>query len=345
MLVLPQFLLIHPTQKGALCDGCGRIDAMQAPSAIHHQDRLARVLHTLRMRSTFYCQAELGEPWALEMPAISDSISFHVVTAGTCWLRLPAAEPIELRAGDLVLVPHGLGHDLLSAPDAPSGPRVDLLPQQYLSEHYSVLRHGGDGRSAQLICGVVAFDDPAARELMRALPDVLFVGGDSVSAASSIHDTLRLMASELARPRPGGEAVATRLADILVVQAIRSWIATDMDAGTGWLRALRDERIGGVLEAIHADPGDDWTLERFARLATMSRSSFSSRFTELVGEAPIAYLTRWRMNLAHTRLRDENVTAARLATELGYQSEAAFNRAFTRIIGRTPGSIRRERLS
>lgn len=306
-------------------------------------DRLGRVLHTLRMRSTFYCHAELGEPWALEMPAIPDSISFHVLTTGTCWLRLPDADPRELRAGDLALVPHGRGHDLASTQTSAAGPRVDLLPQQYLTEHYSVLRYGGAGRSAQLICGVVSFDDPAAREIVRALPQVLFVGGDTLSAASAIRDTLRLMAGELSYPQPGGEAVATRLADILVVQAIRSWLADSPDTGAGWLRALQDERIGYALEAIHNEPGHEWTLERLAQLATMSRSSFSTRFTELVGEAPIAYLTRWRMNIAHTRLRHENTTAARLATELGYQSEAAFNRAFNRIIGHTPGTIRRQR--
>lgn len=306
-------------------------------------DRLARVLHTLRMRSTFYCHAELGEPWALEMPAIPDSISFHVLTAGTCWLRLPDTDPLELRTGDLALVPHGLGHDLASTKISAAGPRVDLLPQQYLTEHYSVLRHGGSGRSAQLICGVVSFDDPAARELMRALPPVLFAGGDTLSAASSIRDTLRLMAEELSHPQPGGEAVATRLADILVVQAIRVWLATDTATGAGWLRALQDERIGHALAAIHSEPGRGWTLERLAQLAGMSRSSFSTRFTELVGEAPIAYLTRWRMNIAHARLRHENTTAARLSTELGYQSEAAFNRAFTRIIGQTPGTVRRQR--
>ena len=306
-------------------------------------DRLGRVLHTLRMRSTFYCHAELGEPWALEMPAIPDSISFHVLTTGTCWLRLPDADPRELRAGDLALVPHGRGHDLASTQTSAAGPRVDLLPQQYLTEHYSVLRHGGAGRSAQLICGVVSFDDPAAREIVRALPQVLFVGGDTLSAASAIRDTLRLMAGELSYPQPGGEAVATRLADILVVQAIRSWLADSPDTGAGWLRALQDERIGYALEAIHNEPGHEWTLERLAQLATMSRSSFSTRFTELVGEAPIAYLTRWRMNIAHTRLRHENTTAARLATELGYQSEAAFNRAFNRIIGHTPGTVRRQR--
>ncbi|GAA3608034.1 AraC family transcriptional regulator [Microlunatus ginsengisoli] len=317
---------------------------MQAPGT-EVQDRLARALHTLRMRSTFYCHAELTDPWALEMPAIADSVSFHVVTAGTCWLRLPGDEPIEVRAGDLALVPHGLGHDLLSEPWAGPGPRVDLLPQQYLSANYSILRYGGRGRAAQLICGIVSFDDPAARELIRTLPAVLFVGGDTVSAASSVRDTLRLMAGELSHPQPGGEAVATRLADILVVQAIRAWLATERGATAGWLRALRDDRIGRVLESIHDDPGRDWSVDRLARAATMSRSSFSARFTELVGEAPVAYLTRWRMNLAHSRLLEEDISAARLATELGYQSEAAFNRAFTRVVGRTPGSIRRQKRS
>lgn len=308
-------------------------------------DRLARTLHTLRIRSTFYCHAELGEPWSLEMPAVIDSISFHVLTAGTCWLRVPGREPQEMRTGDLALVPHGRGHDLLSAPDLPTGPRVDLLPQEYLSEQYSVLTYGGSGRSTQLICGVVSFDDPPSRELVRALPPLVFVGGDTESGAFSIRDTVRLMANELMRPQPGGEAVATRLADILVVQAIRAWIVSGADAGTGWLRALEDDRVGRVLEAIHTDPGEPWSLDRLARLATMSRSAFSARFAELVGETPISYLTRWRMNLAHARLRDEGVTAAALAAELGYQSEAAFNRAFQRVVGKTPGVIRRQRRS
>lgn len=327
--------------------------AAQAALPEHTPDRLTRVLHSLRLRSTFYCHAELAEPWALEMPAIAGSISFHVVTAGSCWLRLPGGEASELNAGDLALVPHGRGHDLLSTPDARRGPRVDLLPQRYLSEHYSVLHHGGKGhgdaandieatgRTAQLICGVVSFDDPSARELLRALPEVLFVGGDTVSVASSVRDTLRLMAAELAHPQPGGETVATRLADILVVQAIRGWITTDAEASSGWLRALQDPRIGHALEAVHAEPGAEWTLDRLARVATMSRSAFSARFTALVGVAPIAYVTRWRMSVAASRLRDDGVTAARLATELGYQSEAAFHRAFTRVIGQTPGSLRR----
>lgn len=302
-------------------------------------DPIARVLHTVRMRSTFYCQCELSEPWALAMPVVADSVSFHAVTAGRCWLHVPGSDPIELQGGDFALVAPGLGHELLSSPGAASPRRVDLLPQDYLTPQFSTLRHGGSGRTARLICGVVTFDAPAAREVLATLPESIVVAS-SDSDASAVRDLLRIMGEELATPRPGGEAVATRLADILVVQAVRTWLARAADAGGTWLNAMRDPHIGAALSAIHADPGDAWTLSRLARTATMSRSAFSARFTMLVGQSPVAYLTRWRMLVAGQRLADGDSTAAQLATELGYQSEAAFHRAFKRVTGTTPGSIR-----
>ncbi len=306
------------------------------------RDRLARVLHSLRMRGAFYCDSTLTEPWALTMPVLPDAVSFHVITHGVCWLRLDGAEPVELRAGDMALVTHGLGHELLSAEDAVATERVDELPQEFRNPHYSVLHHGGGGRSTKLICGIVSFDEPTARELVASLPSLIHLDGDGTSVAPALRDTLRLMADELAHPRPGGEAVATRLADILVVQAIRAWLDQEPDTGDGWLRALNDERIGAVLEEIHRDPGRDWNLAALAQTAAMSRSAFSARFMDLVGEAPIAYLTRWRMNLAQTQLMEGDATIAQVASDVGYGSEAAFNRAFTRTTGRTPGSVRRE---
>jgi AraC-like DNA-binding protein len=305
--------------------------------------RLDRVLHALRMTGTFYCHAELGDPWALEMPAVAGSISFHVLTRGACWLRLPDAEPVELRPGDLALVPHGLGHHLLSAPEGGRGARVDLLPQRYLSDRFSVLEHGGQGAATQLICGIVAFEGPAARQLMRGLPALLRVEAADSSAGASIHGVVRLMADELSSAQVGGDTVATRLADVLVVQAIRSWIRRDEAASAGWIRALRDERIGRVLEAVHAQPGDAWDVERLARTARMSRSSFSERFAELVGASPMAYVARWRMDVARYRIATEDITASQLAGELGYRSDAAFHRAFTRMVGSTPGAARRAR--
>lgn len=150
MLVRASFLLVHPISR-SICSFVWHDCTMEVTQRVEHQDRLARVLHTLRMRSTFYCHAELSEPWALEMPAIADSVSFHVVTAGTCWLRLPEADPIEMRAGDLALVPHGLGHELLSEADARRGPRVDQLPQEYVNPQGAVATWGGSQESSVFI--------------------------------------------------------------------------------------------------------------------------------------------------------------------------------------------------
>lgn len=312
---------------------------MDSPAPWDPIDPLGEVLHRLRMRGVFYCRAELAQPWALRMPAVADSVSFHVVTAGSCWLDVEGAEPVELRTGDVALVPHGRGHVLAHEPGVAPAPAVETLPQRYLSEHYSLLRHGGSGRPARLICGIVSFDEPPARALLGSLPPVVHVDATSGAGPTSIHDTVRLIASELSALRPGGESVATRLADILVIQAVRAWLDRDPGARTGWLGALRDPQIGRALAAIHADPGRDWTLELLAGEAAMSRSTFSARFTELVGRPAMAYLTAWRMQLAYVRLR-EREPVGEVARSLGYRTEASFTRAFARVVGTTPGAVR-----
>ena len=156
-----------------------------------------------------------------------------------------------------------------------------------------------------------------------------------------IASTLRFMAAEAREPRLGGETVITRLADILVIQAIRSWIEQDPAAQTGWLGALRDPQIGRAISLIHRDPARTWTVASLADEVAMSRSAFAARFAELVGEPPMHYVTRWRMHAAVTWLREGDATLGELALRLGYQSEAAFSRAFKRFIGVSPGAVRR----
>ena len=154
--------------------------------------------------------------------------------------------------------------------------------------------------------------------------------------------TLRLIATETRHPRPGGEAVITRLSDILVIQAIRAWIGTADAAQAGWLGALRDPQIGAALALIHSDPARAWTVAELAGELAMSRSAFAARFTELVGEPVVQYLTRWRMQVATEALREDGATVAELAGALGYRSEAAFARAFKRVVGVAPGAVKRE---
>ena len=310
-------------------------------------DALGEALHFLRMSGTFYCRSELTAPWALALPSAEGCLSFHVVTQGRCFLEVEGAAPRLLAPGDLALVPHGEGHRLSSEPGTPA-PRIDELRHEYLSDRYAILRHGGGGEATSLVCGAVRFDHPAAHHLMRLLPRMIHVERTkSVDLATTdwMQSTLRLMAAEARALRPGGETVITRLADILVIQAIRSWMEEDSAAQSGWLGALKDPQIGRAISLIHRDPARAWTLASLASEVAMSRSAFSARFSELVGEPAMQYVTRWRMHVAMTWLKEDGAGLVELANRLGYQSEAAFSRAFKRIIGTSPGAVRKNSLA
>jgi AraC-like DNA-binding protein len=212
--------------------------------------------------------------------------------------------------------------------------------RELVSERYEILRLGGGGTPATMICGVFQFDHPAARQLVALLPKAIVVEAWNSPHAEWIQSTLRMMSAEARELRPGGETVITRLADVLVIHAIRSWIAQDGAAQTGWLGALRDKQIGRIVSLIHREPERPWSLESLASEADMSRSAFAARFTELVGEPAMRYVTRWRMNIALTRLKENKTTVGDLSRRLGYDSEAAFSRAFKRYIGTSPGAAR-----
>ena len=303
-------------------------------------ESLGEALHVLRMQRSFYSRCEFTAPWGLKLPAIPGSLMFHVVTAGRCWLEVADGEPRLLQLGDLGLVPHGEGHRLVSEPGVPCAELMDL-PREEVSDRYEVIRMGGGGAVTGLVCGTVRFDHPAAEQLVSLLPTVISVDAWSSPEMEWIASTLRFMAAEAREPRPGGETVITRLADILVIQAIRAWIEQDPAAQTGWLGALRDPQIGRAISLIHRDPARDWTVASLANEVAMSRSAFAARFAELVGEPPMHYVTRWRMHAAVTWLREGDATLGELALRLGYQSEAAFSRAFKRFMGLSPGAVRR----
>ena len=308
-------------------------------------DPLGEALHSLRMSGTLYCRSELSAPWALALPIEKDCLgshvlSFHVVTSGECWLEIEGTDPLLLRPGDLALVPHSMGHCLSSELKLPAFP-LDEFNIEKASERYFILSHGGGGATTRLICGEVRFDHPAARNLLELLPQVIHVQATSSPQMDWMQSTLRLMAAEAIELRPGGETVITRLADILVIQAIRSWIQEDPTAQTGWLGALQDNQMGPAITLIHRNPDHPWTVASLASEVAMSRSAFAARFTEIVGEPAMHYVARWRMHLARTWLNEDKVTLAELASRLGYQSEAAFSRAFKRFNGISPGAVRR----
>ncbi|WP_089249186.1 AraC family transcriptional regulator [Rhodococcoides kyotonense] len=305
-------------------------------------DPLGEALHFLRMTGAFYCRSELSEPWGLDMPRMDDCMWFHVVTEGRCRLDVDGASPRYLVPGEFALVPHGLGHTLASDVAASAtAPIVHDLPHDYVSDRYAVVRHGGGGESTTMICGAVRLDHPSAVQLIRSLPPLIVVESVPTPHLSWMHSTLGLVADEARSLRPGGEAVITRLSDILVIQALRYWIEHDPAARTGWLGALQDPGVGPALALIHRNPDRQWTVASLAAEVAMSRSAFAARFTSMVGETPMKYLARWRMQTAHDLLRSTDITVAESARRSGYESEAAFARAFKRVLGVSPGSVRR----
>jgi AraC-like DNA-binding protein len=266
-----------------------------------------------------------------------DCLWFHVVTRGRCLLQVEG-QVLEMGPGDLALVPRGRGHALAGSPGAAT-PSIFTLDHGATVGNYGVLRTGGGGELTTMVCGAVRFDHPAARTLVDLLPTVVQV---PATPASPLGAVLHLIALEVEQLRPGGEAVLTRLADVLVVQAVRNWLETDPGARAGWLGALADPLVGPALALVHHDPARDWTVASLAAAVALSRSAFAARFTSMVGEPVMQYVTRWRMHLALDRLRTEDVTVAELARDLGYRSEAAFSRAFTRVVGQPPSRARRE---
>lgn len=302
-------------------------------------DPLGEALHLLRLTGTLYCRSELSAPWGVDLPAFNDCMMFHIITAGHCWLEVAGDEPHLLQQGSLALVPHGTGHCVRSSPTATARPLFDI-PVERVSDRYEIMRYGGEGELTHLTCGVVRFDHVAGRQLIALLPKVLQIDSWADEEGGWLQSTLRFIAREAKELRPGGETVITHLADILIIQAIRSWIDSAPEEERGWLAALRDKQIGRALAAIHREPEKEWSVASLAKAVGMSRSGFSARFTSLVGESAMRYLTEWRMQLARVQLQETSDPLSVLADRLGYQSEAAFCRAFKRVIGVSPGSVR-----
>lgn len=302
-------------------------------------DPLGETLYQLRLNGSLYCRSELTAPWGVEMPPFDGKMMFHIVTTGRCWLQVGNEEPYQLSQGSLALVPHGRGHRIFSDKAAPMDNLFDI-PVDQISERFEVMRHGNGGQLTELTCGVVSFEHMAGQQLIRQLPEVIVMDSWNAESTGWLQSTLLFIAHEARTLKPGGETIITHLADILIIQAIRGWIESAPEANEGWLAALKDKHIGQALACMHKNPEYDWTVDSLAKEVGMSRSGFSARFTELVGDSAKSYLTAWRMQLAKTKLLSTSLPIGVIAEQLGYNSEAAFSRAFKRIIGKSPGSVR-----
>jgi AraC-like DNA-binding protein len=302
-------------------------------------DPLSDTLHALRLNGTLYCRAELRAPWGIEIPDLDGLMAFAIITSGRAWFEMAGEAPRWLEQGSLTLIPHGEVHRISHAPGVRPAKLFDI-PVERVSERYEFMRFGGGGELTRATYGVVRFDNHVARRLLEQLPKVIFHDSWDEETGGWMQSTLRFITREAGSLKPGGETVLTRLADILVIQAIRSWLENAPEAKQGWLAAMRDINLGRALAAIHRQPGKPWTVGTLAREAGMSRSAFSARFTSMTGESAMRYLTRWRMQAARALLQETGDALPVISLQTGYQSEPAFCRAFKREYGVSPGKIR-----
>lgn len=304
-------------------------------------DVLTDVLQTVRVSSVCYGRVELTAPWGLEVGS-SPAASFHVVLRGNCWLEVDGRpEAVPLTSGDLFALPHGHRHVLRDAPDTKAQP-LDELIGACGGALGGTLRVGtGLGAPSTLVCGAFEFEDRRHNPLLSVLPPLVLIRGEDGRAVQWLEPTLQFMACEAASGRPGARTVISRLADILFIQIVRGFLSSTPETRRGWLRALTEPQIGSALSLIHQNPQHPWTVAELAAKVGMSRSTFAGRFAELVGEPPLHYVTRWRMQKAAALLREGAATLGDIADRVGYESEAAFSKAFKRWVGTAPGAYRK----
>jgi len=307
-----------------------RADASDVPTV---------VMDALRLRGRVFCRSELRAPWGLSLPR-SDFAHFHAIERGGAWLRLAGHAPLALAGGDLVVVPHGTGHTLADSLGSRARPLAELVPAG-ADAGCAVMRGGGEGAETRLVCGSFHFERRDAHPLVELLPAVIHLRPAETPAAEWLTATLRFLAWETREARPGTETIVSRLTDVIFVQVLRAWMETLPEGRGGWLGALGDSQIGAALAQIHRAPERPWTNAALAAAVFMSRSRFAARFSALVGEPPLAYLSRWRLETAAGLLQDGTLGLGEIAARVGYESEAAFSKAFRRRFGAPPGAYRR----
>lgn len=303
-------------------------------------DVLADVLDSLKLRGRFFCQTELSAPWSLSFAA-GFFAHFHVVERGTCWLQIDGVpDALTSKEGDLVVVmPRGQGYQLSDRPGTPPVPLTELIGDSRGGLR-AVIKHGGGGSQTELICGAFEYQGPHANAALAVLPLWIRVPKRERHANAWLNSTLRFLRKETKQTSLGSETIVARLIDVIFVEAVRTWLKDQPRGSAGWLGALRDPAIGAALGLLHKNPEKAWTVPCLAARVGMSRSPFAARFAALVGQSPMAYLKHWRLELSARLLREQNLSLATIADQVGYESAAAFSRVFKREFRVSPGQYR-----
>ncbi|MEV0523492.1 AraC family transcriptional regulator [Streptomyces sp. NPDC050439] len=307
-------------------------------------DILTEALASMRTGRPASVRTNGRAPWGLRLPPVAGA-GFHVVLYGTCWLvPLPEAsphlEPVQLNPGDVIFLRDGRGHILA---DHPSSPAEEYKAAEYHGgSPIGSVTLGGEGAATSLLCGNYHLDQGRPHPLVRQLPEVIILPTRH-GRHPELSAAVQLLGSELENPRIGSDGIVPTLIDSLLLYILRAWLDDQpATAAQGWAAALGDSAVAPALSAMHDDPAASWTVESLAARAGLSRAAFARRFAALVGEPPMAYLTRWRMTTAARMLRESDAPLTTVAARTGYGSEFAFAKAFKREYGLAPGGYRRQ---
>jgi AraC-like DNA-binding protein len=314
-------------------------------------DVLSDVLRAIRLTGAVYYDFELSDPWVAEAPSSSELastvmpgaqrlIEYHVIARGSAWGHAVGEEPIRLREGDIIVFPQGDRHVLSSAPGMRAQPSMPVAPHPGAPLPWVYEMGGGGQERSRVVCGFLGCDDKPFNPLLSALPRTIHMSASGSASAGWLSTLFGIAIKESGGARAGGENVLARVSELMFVEVIRRYIESLPSAHTGWLSGLRDPVVGHALAAMHGSPSEDWTVERLARLVGLSRSVFAERFAEMTGQPPMQYLALWRMQLA-SRMLIEGQGVASAGSAVGYESEAAFSRAFKKLVGQAPTTWRK----
>jgi AraC-like DNA-binding protein len=313
-------------------------------------DVLSEVLKVVKLQGALFYNGEFSSPWSFYSPPSRTVAAYvapdarhvivsHLLTEGRASARLADGERIMLEAGDIVIFPHGDAHFLENGPPAKS---VDMGKElaRILSQGLKRSTLGGGGETTKFVCGFMACEPRLSQVFLSGLPPLFKVSIRNDASGRWLENSIRFSVNEADAPRAGGEAVLAKLSEVLFVETLRTYIAHLPPEQTGWLAGARDSEVGKTLALMHRNPAHPWTIASLAREAGVSRSVLAERFRHYLSEPPMAYLTRWRLQLGAQMLASTSYSVAQIASEVGYESEAAFNRAFKREFETPPARFR-----
>ncbi len=313
-------------------------------------DVLSEVLRVVKLQGALFFNGEFSLPWCVNAsssralakhfaPQAEHVIIFHLLTEGRAFCRLHNGEEVTLSAGDIVMVPHGDHHVLGNGAGVRAVNDSEQL-KEIVDRGLNLLRMGGGGEITKFVCGYMACDPELSRSFLAGLPPLFKVNIRNDASGRWLENSIRFSVNEAGSPKPGSEAVLAKLAEVLFVETLRGYIASLPAEQTGWLAGARDAEVGKALALMHRNPEEPWTLATLAQKAGLSRSVLAERFRHYLDETPMAYLTRWRLQMGAQMLASTSYSVAQIAAEVGYESEAAFNRAFKRQFDSPPARFR-----